>query len=59
MVLFPQRIQLLGSLYKHLTNDNNNWTAKITLIGISMIPYFFILQENPKSTRTTSSTKIG
>ena len=28
MFLFPQRIQLLGSLYKHLTNDNINWTAK-------------------------------
>lgn len=32
---------------------------KKTLIGISMIPYFLILQENPKSTRTTSSTKNG
>ena len=60
MFLFPQRIQLLGSLYKHLTNDNINWTAKKkTLIGISKIPYFLILQENPKSTRTTSSTKMG
>lgn len=35
------RIQLLRSLYKHLTNDIN-WTAKIILIGISIIPYIFI-----------------